>query len=126
MVDTPDRAAWVGKEPSVRTQTPNLSSRDAAVPGVTDAADIVGPTGEQMPRQAHAGVDDDDRADPGAGGRANTFIDHLLAEIERETLRSRRALECVPAGKHDWKPHEKSMIFGYLAHMVATIPTWLT
>ena len=40
--------------------------------------------------------------------------------------RSRRALEQVPPGKYDWKPHEKSMIFGYLANMVATIPTWIT
>jgi uncharacterized damage-inducible protein DinB len=50
----------------------------------------------------------------------------LLAEIEREIDRSRRALEQVPAGKYDWKPHEKSMIFGYLANMVATIPMWIT
>jgi uncharacterized damage-inducible protein DinB len=49
-----------------------------------------------------------------------------LAEIEREIDRSRRALEQVPAGKYDWKPHEKSMIFGYLANMVATIPMWIT
>jgi len=40
--------------------------------------------------------------------------------------RSRKALEQVPTGKYDWKPHEKSMIFGYLADMVATIPTWIT
>ena len=38
----------------------------------------------------------------------------LLAELDRETPRSRRALEEVPAGKYDWKPHDKSMIFGYL------------
>ena len=31
----------------------------------------------------------------------------------------------VPAGKYDWKPHDKSMIFGYLANMVATMPSWL-
>ena len=49
----------------------------------------------------------------------------LLAELDREVERSRRALEQVPEGKHDWKPHEKSMIFGYLANMVATIPTWI-
>ena len=49
----------------------------------------------------------------------------LLAELDREVERSRRALEQVPEGKYDWKPHEKSMIFGYLANMVATIPTWL-
>src|SRR5262245_41922530 len=49
----------------------------------------------------------------------------LLAEINREIERSRLALEQAPAGKYDWKPHEKSMIFGYLANMVATIPTWI-
>ena len=46
-------------------------------------------------------------------------------EIDREVERSRKALEQVPAGKYDWKPHERSMIFGYLADMVATIPMWL-
>jgi len=50
----------------------------------------------------------------------------LLAELDREVERSRRALQNVPAGKHDWKPHDKSMIFGYLTSMVATIPTWIT
>lgn len=49
----------------------------------------------------------------------------LLAELDREVERSRRALEQVPEGKFDWKPHERSMIFGYLANMVATIPSWL-
>jgi len=49
----------------------------------------------------------------------------LLAELNREVDRSRRALEQVPEGKYDWKPHEKSMIFGYLADMVATIPSWI-
>jgi uncharacterized damage-inducible protein DinB len=49
----------------------------------------------------------------------------LLAEINREIDRSRRALEQAPADKYDWKPHEKSMIFGYLANMVATIPMWI-
>ena len=29
------------------------------------------------------------------------------------------------ADKYDWKPHEKSMIFGYLVNMAATIPTWI-
>jgi uncharacterized damage-inducible protein DinB len=49
----------------------------------------------------------------------------LLAELNREAERSRRALEQVPAGKYDWKPHDKSMAFGYLANMVATIPMWI-
>ena len=30
----------------------------------------------------------------------------LLAELDRETPRSRRALNEVPAGKYSWKPHE--------------------
>jgi uncharacterized damage-inducible protein DinB len=49
----------------------------------------------------------------------------LLDELDSEVERSRRVLMEVPEGKYDWKPHEKSMIFGYLAHMVATIPTWV-
>ena len=52
--------------------------------------------------------------------------EYLLSEMNREVDRSRRALKEVPAGKYDWKPHEKSMIFGYLADMVATIPMWIT
>ena len=49
----------------------------------------------------------------------------LLADLNREVERSRRALEQVPPEKYDWKPHEKSMIFGYLTNMVATIPSWI-
>ena len=53
------------------------------------------------------------------------MTEFLLAELNREVDRSRRALEQVPEGKYDWKPHDKSMIFGYLTHMVATIPSWI-
>jgi uncharacterized damage-inducible protein DinB len=49
----------------------------------------------------------------------------FLTELDREASRSRKALEEMPEGKSDWKPHERSMAFGYLAEMVATIPTWL-
>ena len=49
----------------------------------------------------------------------------FLAELNGEVERSRRALEQVPEGKHDWKPHEKSMPLGSLATIVATIPSWL-
>ena len=51
--------------------------------------------------------------------------DFLLSELNREVERSRAALEQMPEGKSDWKPHEKSMAFGYLANMVATIPMWI-
>jgi uncharacterized damage-inducible protein DinB len=50
----------------------------------------------------------------------------LLDELNSEVERSRRVLKEVPEGKYDWKPHEKSMVFGYLADMVATISTWVT
>jgi uncharacterized damage-inducible protein DinB len=53
------------------------------------------------------------------------LTEFLLAELDREVDRSRRALEQVPPGKYDWKPHDRSMIFGYLADMVATIPSWI-
>lgn len=46
-------------------------------------------------------------------------------ELDREVERSRKALQEAPSGKYDWKPHERSMAFGYLADMVATIPTWI-
>ena len=48
----------------------------------------------------------------------------MLAELEREAAGTRRALERVPEGRNDWKPHEKSMPLGYLAALVATIPSW--
>ena len=54
------------------------------------------------------------------------LTEFFRAQLDREVERSRKALEQVPDGKYDWKPHEKSMIFGYLADMVATIPMWIT
>lgn len=55
-----------------------------------------------------------------------TITEFLSATLDREVERSRRALKEVPEGKYDWKPHEKSMIFGYLVNMVATIPMWVS
>src|SRR6185436_20102881 len=50
----------------------------------------------------------------------------ILEQIDREAELTRRALERVPKGKNDWKPHPKSMPLGQLAHMVATMPSWIT
>jgi uncharacterized damage-inducible protein DinB len=52
--------------------------------------------------------------------------DFFLAQLEHEGALTRKALAQVPEGKYDWKPHEKSMGFGYLASLCATMPSWVT
>lgn len=49
----------------------------------------------------------------------------LLAQLERETPATRKALERVPDGKPDWKPHPKSMEMGYLSELVAVMFGWI-
>jgi uncharacterized damage-inducible protein DinB len=53
------------------------------------------------------------------------LTDLFIAELDREAPKSRKALERVPEGKADWKPHPKSMTLGYLALLVAIIPDWI-
>jgi uncharacterized damage-inducible protein DinB len=48
----------------------------------------------------------------------------LLAEFDREATGTRNALERVPEGRYDWKPHDKSMSLGQLAGLVARMPSW--
>jgi uncharacterized damage-inducible protein DinB len=57
--------------------------------------------------------------------REDTLTRFLLAELDREVDRSRRALEHIPQDHGDWKPHDRSMAFGPLSYMVATIPSWI-
>lgn len=51
---------------------------------------------------------------------------YFLGQLEREVSSTRYALQRVPEGHNDWKPHEKSMPLGYLAALVATMPGWIT
>lgn len=49
----------------------------------------------------------------------------LLPEFDQEVKNTRKLLECVPDGKFDYKPHEKSMTLGRLAAHVAEMPNYL-
>lgn len=53
------------------------------------------------------------------------LTEFYLEQLEREAAPTRRVVANVPDGRFDWKPHEKSMIFGYLANLVASMPSWV-
>jgi uncharacterized damage-inducible protein DinB len=50
-----------------------------------------------------------------------TISEALLTEFDHEMANTRRTLERVPAGKADYRPHEKSMPLGKLASHVAEL-----
>jgi uncharacterized damage-inducible protein DinB len=54
-----------------------------------------------------------------------TLVQFFVAELDREAPRTRRAVERVPAGHDDWKPHPKSMPLARLAGLVASMPSWV-
>jgi uncharacterized damage-inducible protein DinB len=51
--------------------------------------------------------------------------DYFLAQLDREAASTRRAIERVPEGHNSFKPHERSMEFGYLAALVAGMLGWI-
>src|SRR5580693_8339841 len=53
------------------------------------------------------------------------ITDLLTTELDHEAIGIRKALENVPEGKNDWKPHDRSMPLGRLATIVATTPGWI-
>ena len=54
------------------------------------------------------------------------FAEFFLDQLDGEADRTRRTLERVPEGvDDDWKPHDKSMPFGYLTMLVARLPSWV-
>lgn len=54
------------------------------------------------------------------------LIQLMLAEMEQESITTRKMLERVPEDKFDWKPHEKSMSVRRLATHIAELPGWVT
>src|SRR5689334_13748671 len=58
-------------------------------------------------------------------GGSMAITELFIKLLETEAPISRRVLEQVPEGKADWKPHEKSMPFGYLTTLVASMPSWI-
>lgn len=54
-----------------------------------------------------------------------SIVELLLKEYDIEMAGTRKALEQVPQGQNAWRPHEKSMDLGYLAALVATMPSWI-
>ena len=50
---------------------------------------------------------------------------HFLGQLDREASATRKVLERVPYGRNDWKPHPRSMPLGYLAALVARLPSWV-
>jgi len=55
-----------------------------------------------------------------------TLIQLFLDQLNREAPRTRHALENVPSGHDDWKPHAKSMPLLRLAGLVASMPSWVS
>lgn len=53
------------------------------------------------------------------------IIPLLLQEMEQEAVITRKMLSRVPAGKWDWKPHEKSMTMKQLTVHIAELPGWV-
>ena len=50
----------------------------------------------------------------------------LLKDLESEEMSTRKFLERIPESLFGYKPHEKSMILGYLTSLVAEIPRWVS
>lgn len=54
------------------------------------------------------------------------LIDTLLPEFDREMGLTRRALERVPDGQFEWRPHPTSVTLGRLAEHLTEMPLWAT
>ena len=52
--------------------------------------------------------------------------DALVAELEMESVATRRILESVPENKYDWRPNEKGMSMAELCGHIASIPAGMS
>jgi uncharacterized damage-inducible protein DinB len=52
------------------------------------------------------------------------LVDALLPEFDREMGLTRRALEHVPDGQFEWRPHPTSRTLGTLAEHLTEMPMW--
>ena len=52
------------------------------------------------------------------------LINALLPEFDREMGLTRRALERVPDGQFEWRPHPTSVTLGRLAEHLTEMPMW--
>src|SRR5215210_1595282 len=52
------------------------------------------------------------------------IAESILPDFDHEAATTRLLLERVPAGRTDFKPHDKSMTLGELAMHIATLPQW--
>jgi uncharacterized damage-inducible protein DinB len=55
-----------------------------------------------------------------------TLKELLLAQLEREAVLTRKAVDRVPEGQNSFKPHERSMELGLLSALVASMLGWIT
>ncbi len=55
-----------------------------------------------------------------------SIASELIRDLEAEAVKTRAMLAAVPAGRLDWKPHEKSMTLGALASHLAESPSWIS
>lgn len=54
------------------------------------------------------------------------FAQAFAKELEMEATATQKCLERIPETLFGYKPHEKSMVLGYLAQLVAEIPLWIS
>jgi uncharacterized damage-inducible protein DinB len=101
--------------------TPESQRQDAANPPPPATP---GPDGDPGDQDIDAAGTDANPLPVGAASNS-PLAAFLLSELDREVDRTRRALQQVPADRAQWKPHDRSMVFGDLSHMVATIPSWI-